>query len=98
MLPGSVCAIAADDKSTNIVWFVQTTGEFSFSENIIDDCGHTASPSQKFMLGYFLEQVHDQITTKKIQIDPQEEHDFLQREHSVSFCEHEWDKWTLYHL
>ena len=68
MLPGSVCAIAADDKSTNIVWFVQTIGEFSFSENIIDGYGHTASPSQKFMLGYFLEQVHDQITTKKYKL------------------------------
>ena len=44
--------------------FVQIIGEFNFSENVTGDYGHTASAGQKYMLGHFLEQVHDQITRK----------------------------------
>ena len=44
--------------------FVQIIGEFNFSENVTVDYGHTASAGQKYMLGHFLEQVHDQITRK----------------------------------
>ena len=66
LLPGSVCAIAVDNKSTNTVWFVQIIGEFDYSENVIDDYGHTVSAGKEYILGHFLKQVHDQITRKKI--------------------------------
>ena len=59
LLPVSVCAIAANNKSTNTVWFVQIIREFNSPENVIDDYGHTASAGEKYMLGHFLEQVHD---------------------------------------
>ena len=53
LLPLSVCVIAADNKSTNTVWFVQVKGEFDSPENITDDYGHTASAGKKYMLGHF---------------------------------------------
>ena len=68
LLPGSVCAIAADNKSTDTVCFVQIIGEFNSPENVTDNCGHTASASEKYMLGHFLEQVHDQITRKNCKL------------------------------
>ena len=77
LLPGSVCAIAADNKSTDNFWFVQIIGEFESPENVTDDYGHIASAGKKYMLGHFLEQT-----------DARKGNDFLQREHSVSFCEH----------
>ena len=68
LLPGSVCVIAVDNKSTNTVWFVQIIRELDSPENVIDDYGHTASAGQKYMLGYLLEQEHDQITKTKYKL------------------------------
>ena len=68
LLPVSVCAIAADNKSTNTVWFVQIIREFDSPEKVIDDYHHTASAGKKYMLGHFLEQVHDQITRTKYKL------------------------------
>ena len=53
LLPVSVCAIAANNISTDTVWFVQTVGEFDSPENVIDDYGYTASAGEKYMLGHF---------------------------------------------
>ena len=47
---------------------MQIIGEFDSPENVIDDYGHTASSGQKYMLGNFLEQVHDQITRTKYKL------------------------------
>ena len=68
LLPVSVCVIAADNKSIDAVWFVQIIGKFNSPENVIDDYGHTASTGEKYMLGQFLEQVHDQITREKYKL------------------------------
>ena len=68
LLPVSVCVTAANNISTNTVWFLQTIGEFDSPENVIDDYGYTASAGEKYMLGHFLEQIHDQITRTKYKL------------------------------
>ena len=55
LLPVSACTIAANNKSTDTVWFVQILGEFDSPEYVIDDYGHAASAGEKYMLGHFLE-------------------------------------------
>ena len=83
----SVCATVANNKLTDTVWFVQIIGEFHSPENVIDDYGHTASAGEKYMLGHFLEQVHDQITRAKYKLMHKKKTVFYRE--SVSFCEHE---------
>ena len=64
LLPGSVCALAAANNSVDTLWFVQIKGEFESTTSVSDDYGHIVTPGQKYMLGHFLEQVSDQITSK----------------------------------
>ena len=64
MLPVSVCALAAANNFADTLWFVQIKGEVESTTSIADDYGHIATPGQKYMLGHFLEQVSDQITSK----------------------------------
>ena len=52
LLTGSVCALAAANNSVDT------------STSVSDDYGHIVTPGQKYMLGHFLEQVSDQITSK----------------------------------
>ena len=47
---------------------MQIIGEFNSPENFIDDYGNTASTGEKYMLGHFLEQVHDQIISRKYKL------------------------------
>ena len=63
-----MCVIAADNKSTDTVWFVQIIGEFDSPEKVIHDYDHTASAGKKYMLSDFLEQVHDQIIRTKYKL------------------------------
>ena len=64
LLPGSVCVLAAANNSADTLWFVQIKGEVESTTSLADDYGHIATPGQKYMLGHFLEQVSDQITSK----------------------------------
>ena len=64
LLSGSVCALAAANNSVDTLWFVQIKGEFESTTSVSDDYGHIVTPGQKYMLGHFLEQVSDQITSK----------------------------------
>lgn len=58
ILPGSICAIAANEKSIDTVWFVKIIAEEETSQNeIIDDYGFKIIPGQKFFTGNFLEKV-----------------------------------------
>lgn len=45
-------------------------GKFDSFEKITDDYGHSVSTGEKYMLGHFLEQVHDPITRKKSKLMP----------------------------
>ena len=47
---------------------MQIIGKFDSLENVIDDYGNNASAGKKYMLGHFLEQVHDQITRRKYKL------------------------------
>ena len=51
ILPGSVCAIAASEKSSDTVWFVRIESEETLQEATTDDYGHTIIPRQKFFKG-----------------------------------------------
>ena len=59
-----MCVVAANNKSTGTASFVQIIGEFDSPENVTDDYGHTGSAGKKYVLGHFLEHIHDQITRK----------------------------------
>ena len=47
LLPGSVCAIAADKKSTDTVWLVKIFEETVAKGNISDDYGHVVLDGQR---------------------------------------------------
>ena len=64
LLLGSVCALAAANKAVDAIWFVQIKWEFESTTSVSDDYGHIVTPGPKYMLGHFLEQVSDQITSK----------------------------------
>ena len=50
--------------SQTALWFLQIKGEFESTPSVSDDYGHIVTPGQKYLLGHFLEQVSDQITSK----------------------------------
>ena len=64
LLRGSVCALAAANNSGDTLWFAQIKREFESTTSVSDDYGHIVTSGQKYMLGHFLEQVSDQITSK----------------------------------
>ena len=46
LLPGSVCALAAANKSVDTLWFVQIKGNFESTISVSDDYGHIVTPGQ----------------------------------------------------
>ena len=65
VLPGSVCAIAASEKSSDTVWFVRIESEEeTLQEATTDDYGHTIIPGQKFFKGRYLEKVSTKKNTQ----------------------------------
>ena len=76
-LTENVCAVAADDSSTDTIQFVQITVKFASSENVIDH--HTVSDGTKYMIGHFLENGYYQITRKKYKLIHKSESNFHQR-------------------
>ena len=54
LVPGSFCAVAADRKSIDLVWFVKMENEFEPSEEV-DDYGHKVPAGQSCIRGSYLE-------------------------------------------
>ena len=43
LYPGSICAMVADVKSVDTVWFVKVVDEIKVTEDIVDEYGHWRS-------------------------------------------------------
>ena len=56
LLPGSICAIAADTKSIDIVWFVKIVCEQEAAEDVVNDYGFRVALGQRYLKGHYLEQ------------------------------------------
>lgn len=55
ILPNTICAIAADNNSSDTVWFIRIIKEDVAVSEIMDDFGHVAN-GMKFFRGNYLEQ------------------------------------------
>lgn len=56
LVPGSICAIAASELSTDTVWFIKIESEEEICDkSITDDYGHTVVHGHKFFKGRYLE-------------------------------------------
>ena len=55
LLPNSVCAIAADEKSIDTFWLVKILEETVAEGNITDDYGHMVLDGQRYIDGRYLE-------------------------------------------
>ena len=55
LLPGSVCVIAADEKSTDTAWLVKIFEETVAKDNISDHYGHVVLDGQRYIDGRYLE-------------------------------------------
>ena len=68
-LAGSVCAVAADAKSYDTVWFIEIIDEgFAHNDNIVDDYGHQIALGQNYLIGHYFERdfsssKHEQLYT-----------------------------------
>ena len=62
----NVCTIAADDSSTNTVWFVQITAKFDYFETVTNN--HAVSNGPKHIIIHFLEHGNYQITRNKCRL------------------------------
>ena len=54
LLPNSVCAIAADEKSIDTFWLVKILEETVAEGNITDDYGHVVLDGQRYIDGRYL--------------------------------------------
>ena len=55
LMPESICAVAADQQSSDTVWFIKIEGESITKEEICDDYGVKVGLGQKYLYGKFLE-------------------------------------------
>ena len=55
LMPESICAVAADQQSSDTVWFIKIEGESVTKEEICDDYGVKVGLGQKYLYGKFLE-------------------------------------------
>ena len=49
-MPESICAVAADQQSSNTIWFIKIEGESVTKEEICDDYGVKVGLGQKISL------------------------------------------------
>ena len=54
-MPGCICAIAADDKSTDTVWFVKIAERSEADKKCTNDYGHTVRQGNEYFSGKYLE-------------------------------------------
>ena len=55
LLPGSICAIAADTKSTDMIWFVYIVDVEEVFHEKLDSYGHAITPGHMFVRARYLE-------------------------------------------
>ncbi|XP_066925552.1 uncharacterized protein [Clytia hemisphaerica] len=56
IIPGTVCAIAASDNSSDTVWFVLiSSDEMSSNDVTTDDYGHSIPQGEEYFKGHYLE-------------------------------------------
>ena len=58
LLSGSICAIAASEKSCDTVWFVKIVTTDIASQSIRDDYGHVIQEGSRYIEGRYLEKKH----------------------------------------
>lgn len=68
LLPGTVCAIAADRKSVDTVWFFEIVKEFGATVDIYDDYGVTVGAGQRCLEGHFFELLKVVGSTRKYKL------------------------------
>ena len=62
LTPNSFCAIAADEKSSEIVWFLQIKSIEVTNANMVDDYRHTITAGMEYLVGSYLKKCNE---TKK---------------------------------
>ena len=55
LLPGSVCAIAVRNNTSDTVWFISVTKQSEATKIAIDDYGFAVQPGQHYVEGHFIE-------------------------------------------
>ena len=58
LLPGSICAIAADRTSIDRFWLIKINSQLQATEKVFDDYGHTIIQGQSYLLGQYLESIN----------------------------------------
>ena len=56
LLPGSVCAVAADTNSVNTVWFVKILEELVAEEDVVDDYGQKVNKGFAHFKEHYVEE------------------------------------------
>ena len=56
LLPGSVCAVAADTNYVNTVWFVKILEELIAEEDVVDDYGQKVNKGFAHFKGHYMEE------------------------------------------
>lgn len=59
LLPNTVCALAAEKKSPDTVWFVEIEEEAIAANDLIDDYGVTVPEGNRYLRGSYLEKESD---------------------------------------
>ena len=59
LLPGSICAIAADAKSTDTIWFVYIVDVEEALDDKLDSYGHAIPPGHMYVRARYLERMGD---------------------------------------
>ena len=62
LVPGTVCAVAADDSSNDTIWFIQIKTNEIANEEVKDDFNHVITARNSYIEGNYLERQHE---TKK---------------------------------
>ena len=66
LMADSICAIAADSRSSDTVWFVRLhSNPEQATAYITDDCGHNIAPGQTYIHAFYYEK---QKTTRNSQV------------------------------
>ena len=56
LLSQSYCAVAADQKSKDTIWFIKITNKSSAIDSMSDDYGNKIAPDQQYLEGHFMEE------------------------------------------
>jgi len=59
LVSGTVCAVAADDSSSDTVWFIKITGNKIANEEVKDDYNHVIVAGNFYIEGNYLERQYE---------------------------------------